>query len=666
MELVANLENRYKLIWLGSSSWYAHWIHQFTPPQVESKVVDAALDLQSFGSDQDIVSILINQIEDLSFLSDYSKPIIYIYENLIWDDILSLKNRFSTIRFIQKNEVSNKLSEAINFELSLLKEKRREENYYKNLIQQNKEIEKLTSNLESKVLERTQDISLSAEEEQKKLNQIKNVIGFIKDLPDCYSIDELFNRLRKDFKKFHKLGEMFLFVKNVKGQSVLYSFRSGLLHSQKLSEDIQFSKSKVNHDSSFKIANIIRRPIVKLLNYPIEFTFLEDILHETPIAHFFLEHDMNEKELLEFDEYFEGIFESFKANLEKIILEDYLSVYSYRWEKTFDALQDPIAIIDSDYNVLRSNRSFSQELNKKCYESFGQESPCEACPFKSTLQTGHEQDSIIYARDKIYEVHSYPIITQDSKSERTTVNYYVDITHNQKLKMRGHQNEKMAAIGQLAGNITHELNNPLSGLRSLAQVLLKEVDSSLQLHGDLQEIEKATARAQQIIKNLVDFSLGEEPKSVLFNVDDVVEKTLPICKALLRYIQTDIQLETKEFYTLGDPNLLQQVVFNLINNASQAMGKKGRLYLKTWVMNRENKKYIVLSVKDSGPGIEKEVLQKIFEPFFTTKKVGQGTGLGLSISNSIIEKMQGFMNCESTPGSGAEFFVYLPLVEGKS
>jgi signal transduction histidine kinase len=218
------------------------------------------------------------------------------------------------------------------------------------------------------------------------------------------------------------------------------------------------------------------------------------------------------------------------------------------------------------------------------------------------------------------------------------------------------QNEKMGAIGMLAGNIAHELNNPLTGLRSLTQVLLQETPAQGNLHADLIEIEKATARSQRIIKNLLDFSKGEDQPAEFVSVDEIVERTLPMLKSALRNHRLEVDLQTLNASVFVEPHLLQQVVFNLINNACQAMKDAGRLSVNTSVKSGN----VLIEIEDTGPGIPPEVLRRIFEPFFTTKKEGHGTGLGLSMSKSIIEKFGGTIQFRNVEPHGSCFTIVLP------
>ena len=219
------------------------------------------------------------------------------------------------------------------------------------------------------------------------------------------------------------------------------------------------------------------------------------------------------------------------------------------------------------------------------------------------------------------------------------------------------QSEKLAVIGHLAGNIAHELNNPLTGIKSLTEVLTAEVESGSQIHGDLEEVHKAAIRCQNIIKSLMLFS-SDNPsanKKVL-SINDQVKISLTLLKSAMRTLNVKINLTEKEANILVVPELFVQVLFNLIQNACQATPDSGHIEVTTLVEGAT----VVFKVKDSGCGIAKEIMSEIFTPFFTTKKKNHGTGLGLSMSQGVIESFGGKIIANSTQGVGSEFIIRLP------
>jgi two-component system NtrC family sensor kinase len=260
---------------------------------------------------------------------------------------------------------------------------------------------------------------------------------------------------------------------------------------------------------------------------------------------------------------------------------------------------------------------------------------------------------------------SYPIRLAEDSVSTNVINHYVDVTNSRELHGRMIQSEKMAAIGLLAGNIAHELNNPLTGIRSLAQVLVvdENVPKEGTLRDDIHEVEKAAERSQKIIENLLDFSKGgTEEKQVRISLNEIVRRTLPMLKTAMREHRSEIRLSEIEGDVRVEPHLMQQVVFNLVNNACQAIQETGTISIETEIVKADNKTWFVLRIDDTGPGIPPDIIESIFEPFFTTKEKGQGTGLGLSMSQSIIQKFGGTISVQSEIGLGTKFTVRLPLV----
>ncbi|GIL16788.1 MAG: hypothetical protein BroJett040_05390 [Oligoflexia bacterium] len=538
---------------------------------------------------------------------------------------------------------------------------------HKEATTQNKNLEVLNANLEKIVEDRTLHIQASKEEEEQRLNQLRHMIRFIKDLALISSIDELLLLVRKELRKFSKIGEPLILFQTHKEWSEVYSYQSGSVFHSRLRQKFSLSESVNLHDIDLtrEMANAIGRPIARMTTIPIETQLMKRVGYSESQVRLCIETSMRDEESRSLIEFLQVRLQAIAVTVDRLLLENELVNYSYRWEKTFDGLRDPISIIDHQYNVLRANRKFSDKIiQEKCYQVFAhRESPCEGCELQQSLLERKSWTYQIINGQKTYEVHSYPIQFQSDGQATNVINQYVDITEAREIYIRLLQSEKMGALGLLAGNIAHELNNPLTGLRSLAQVLIAQEKARPQLQSDLQEIEKAAARSQEIIKNLMEFSKGGAGELVTTTLDEVVNRTMPMLKSVIRRHRYQINLNAQAARIKVFPAMLQQVVFNLINNACQAMMETGNLFIETNV-DRE-KSAVYLTVQDSGPGIPMEIQSKIFEPFFTTKKEGQGTGLGLSFSRDVVRNMGGEIRVESTPGHGAKFIVEIPIAGGK-
>jgi signal transduction histidine kinase len=220
---------------------------------------------------------------------------------------------------------------------------------------------------------------------------------------------------------------------------------------------------------------------------------------------------------------------------------------------------------------------------------------------------------------------------------------------------------KMAAIGELAANVAHEVNNPLTSVLGYTTHLLKTLDLPESPKRILSMMEQETLRVRKIIRNLLDFS--RQKASWMQPAD--IQVPLRETSAFVRGAAQVSAVTIEEDYEAGpiivnmDTNEMKQVFINIINNAVQAMPDGGGLRIRATTTNGE----AVIRFSDTGVGISPENIQKIFEPFFSTKESGDGTGLGLSISYRIVQNHGGRIEVQSQPGQGTIFTVFLPLQE---
>ncbi len=360
--------------------------------------------------------------------------------------------------------------------------------------------------------------------------------------------------------------------------------------------------------------------------------------------------------------------------IEKMKLLEIIEQGSRQWESTFDAISDLVTVIDKDFNLLKANRATEKithqkvenVIGKKCYEVLaGRKTPCQNCPALESLKqnTVTGQHEIKDFKDKDYLSWSFPMLDAQHKIS-SLVMYYRDQTEPSRLFRQLIQSEKMAAIGHLASSLAHELNNPLTGITALAQLLNKELDKKDPHVSDISEIERASLRCKEIIENLLDFSEKTKPyKKIWTSVNDILEATLPLiqysreAKQPIRIVK---HLEGPLPRIKANPNELQQVFFNLLLNALQAMPEGGHLNITT----RYDPKNLAIQIKikDTGVGISKENIPKIFDPFYSTKEKTHGTGLGLTVSYGIIKDHQGKIEVQSQLKKGSTFKVILPIV----
>jgi len=240
------------------------------------------------------------------------------------------------------------------------------------------------------------------------------------------------------------------------------------------------------------------------------------------------------------------------------------------------------------------------------------------------------------------------------------------------------QARKLEAIGQLAGGVAHDFNNLLAGILGYANVLKMEAPAGSAVHEAARTIERAAERAAELTAQLLGFARKGKHKIVPVNIHTTLFEVLNLLSRTLdKSIRVHQSFRAERPVTLGDPGQLQQVFLNLAVNARDAMPEGGDLTVATEAVNLDEAfcqsaqglrpgPYVLITFRDTGPGIPKELQARVFEPFFTTKPQGKGTGMGLAVVYGIVKNHGGLTRVDSEPGQGATFSVYLPQSAGQA
>jgi PAS domain S-box-containing protein len=343
-------------------------------------------------------------------------------------------------------------------------------------------------------------------------------------------------------------------------------------------------------------------------------------------------------------------------------------------ENILESMDSGILVLDLDAKVVRWNRAMEQLYGRTREEVLGRslddvfpESFMEALRGSLVLGETEEIASIYKLRLPSADGRSLMVNASvapfqvDSGERCGSILILDDVTSRVRLEEQLQHSEKMASIGLLAAGVAHEVNTPLTGISSYAQMLRKEVEAGDPKAELLEKIERQTFRASKIINSLLNFSRSSGAELEPLDVNKLVLDVLSLLEPQLGGASIKLRKEFGDGLprVRGNENRLQQVFFNLILNAKDAMPKGGWLT----VVTRADDDTVIAEIKDTGHGIRKEHIKRIYDPFFTTKGLGRGTGLGLSVSYGIVQEHGGAIFVDSVPGKGTTFQVTLPALE---
>lgn len=368
--------------------------------------------------------------------------------------------------------------------------------------------------------------------------------------------------------------------------------------------------------------------------------------------------------------------------------------------KVLETVDEGFLVIDEDYRIVSANRAYLSLVHKSCEEVAGRHcyevthhllKPChesgEDCPVLNTFNTGQPKTALHIhrgdTRTAYVEVKSYPIKDETGRviSVIAVIN---DITEKKRLEEQLRHAQKLEAVGQLAGGVAHDFNNILSAIVGYGQLLQMKMKEGDPLRANVDQIMKATERAANLTHSLLAFSRKQMINPQAVNLNEIIRK---VGKFLERVIGEDVELKTMlrplsqlqpaedvpELNVMADSGQIEQMLMNLATNARDAMPQGGCLtigselidlgadFMKVHGYGRPGT-YVLMTVTDTGIGMDQEMRKKIFEPFFTTKDMGKGTGLGLSMVYGIVKQHNGYIDVYSEPGNGTTFKVYLPAL----
>ncbi len=340
----------------------------------------------------------------------------------------------------------------------------------------------------------------------------------------------------------------------------------------------------------------------------------------------------------------------------------------------FDSSPASIYIVDPHYRLIAINMTRSdlvgsppQELvGEDCFSAiYGRDDPCPGCQVAETFQSAEKMQRIehrVYEGGRRVEVEISTFPIWDNERDIVQVFLYEeDVTERQQLQASLAQSEKLAAVGQLAAGVAHEINNPLTAIQANAQLLQRSlVDSDSEQIEMVESIIEASGRATQAVRDLLDFSRREHYQVAPIDLNETIQRTLALMGPELGSRSISLQFDPAFDLPLinASQDHLQGVWLNLLINAIDAIDEgPGVISIKSSHVEGS----IKVEVADSGQGIPEDQISRIFEPFYTTKEPGRGTGLGLSVSHQIVTRHGGQILVSSQPGDGTTFTVILPI-----
>ncbi len=356
------------------------------------------------------------------------------------------------------------------------------------------------------------------------------------------------------------------------------------------------------------------------------------------------------------------------------------------------SVDESFVVIDRNYRIISANRAFCEQsgmsleevTGRYCYNiSHHMPQPCsevyQDCACKRTFETGEPAVFVETITGKSGKQIHLEKKTYAMKDESGNINSVIeivnDITEKINLENQVRQSQKMEAIGTLAGGIAHDFNNILTAILGYGHIIKTKMgpDDPLRLY--IEHMLEGADRAAHLTKDLLIFSRKQISEKKPVDLNDIISK---VEKFLVRIIGEDIKcrvmLQKDPIVVHADLHQLEQVLMNLATNARDAMVKGGDLIISAEQISVDNDfvlmhgfgntgSYALLTISDTGEGMDEKTREKIFEPFFTTKAVGKGTGLGLAVAYGIIKEHDGFINVYSEPGKGTTFKIYLPVIK---
>lgn len=357
-----------------------------------------------------------------------------------------------------------------------------------------------------------------------------------------------------------------------------------------------------------------------------------------------------------------------KKEVKKRTNELYLS--NNELETIFNGVTHLMVVVNEECMVTEANATFCNKINYTkenvknvhCHKVNGiLGTDCNNCIIKDTFVNNRPIIRQVRHTNRIFKASTF-ILEQLPETSRRVLIMMEDITDMKVNEQRMLQSSKMAAVGQLAAGIAHEIRNPLGIIRNYCYLLKMTIKDDGEKES-VSIIESSVERANKIIDNLLNFSSLTDNTKVNTNIYALINDIFDLNKKSLKTKKINCSLECeKDLHLMINSESLKHILINLITNAVDAMKNGGNLNISVY----DNHDDLVIQVTDTGSGMDDDTLINIFNPFFTTKEPGSGTGLGLYITYNEVQKMDGTLKVDSTVDIGTTFTISLPIDEENS
>ena len=332
----------------------------------------------------------------------------------------------------------------------------------------------------------------------------------------------------------------------------------------------------------------------------------------------------------------------------------------------FDGMTEYMIIVNKNNTIMNINKAFTDYVGKPREKIIGTHcsnylnrfcSSCDDCIVANTFNTKDSYQKEIYSKNEVYKLDTFPLMDSDMLIKNVLI-VISNITSEKISKNQVLQANKMAAIGQLAAGVAHEIRNPLGIVRNHTFILKNENIKNEKMVESLDIIDSAVERASRIITNLLDFSRisGDSWEWVKIRsfINNIIELQYKYMQGKNINYSIDCDSDLKAYI---NQESLKLILINLISNAIDAMDSNGRLMIEAY----PNEHGLKIRCTDTGHGIQKDNLEKLFNPFYTTKGPGKGTGLGLYIVYNEVKKLNGEISVASEVNNGTSFEVFIPV-----